>query len=255
MRKLIWDSEVTPNVMYSWRTGYNLSLDYNMIVDERAIICICYKWAGSEKVHSLHWDKGDDREMLRRFTKVLASADIAVAHNGDKFDVKWFRTRCIYHRIECPDNIVTHDTLKSARGRFLFNSNRLDYIAKFLGLGQKEDTGGLKLWKDVMAGNRAALRKMIDYCKNDVIILEKVEEEMNKYIPAKVHAGVLAGGFRHSCPKCGSGRTKRNKRSVSASGMHKVQLVCNDCGSNWTMAESSYAAELKKERKSKAFAQ
>jgi hypothetical protein len=38
----------------------------------------------------------------------------------------------------------TIDTLKWARKYFNFNSNKLDYIAKYLGVGQKMDTGGLR---------------------------------------------------------------------------------------------------------------
>jgi hypothetical protein len=253
IRKLYFDCETSPNVVYSWRLGYNLSIDHSALIEERAIICICYKWEHEDKVHSLTWDRGCDKKMLQRFSKVLRSADIAIAHNGDRFDVKWFRTRCLYHRVDCPSTIVTHDTLKTSKGRFYFNSNRLDYIAQFLGIGKKEDTGGFKLWKDVMAGNRSALKKMVSYCENDVVILEGVTKELDEYIEPKIHAGVHGGGFRHHCPKCGSDNTKRNKKKTTASGIAKIQLLCGECNTYFTLAEASYWASISKEKKAKGY--
>jgi hypothetical protein len=83
-------------------------------------------------------------------------------------------TRCLLHGISMFPKYTTIDTLKEARGRFRFNSNRLDYIGKFLGLGQKVHTG-FDLWKDIMLRNCAkSMLKMLAYCKNDVRLLENV---------------------------------------------------------------------------------
>ena len=81
--------------------------------------------------------------------EVANLANEMVGHNGDKFDLAWIRTRCLFHKIEMFPAYVTIDTLKIARSKFRFNSNRLNYIADFLGLGQKIKTE-YSLWKDIL---------------------------------------------------------------------------------------------------------
>jgi len=119
MKRLFFDIETSPNVVLSWGVGRKISIDYSNIIKERAIICVCWKWEGSSKVYSLEWDKGDDKKLLEDFIKVLNNADESIAHNGDRFDIKWLRTRCVFHQIEMPPKIKTLDTLKKARGAFI----------------------------------------------------------------------------------------------------------------------------------------
>lgn len=245
-RRLFIDCETSPNIVYSWRIGRKIDLDHSNIIKERAIITICYKWAGEESVKSLTWDKDqNDKEMLRKFVLVMNSADEIIAHNGDRFDLPWIRTRCIFHRIPMPSTLPSVDTLKQARRGFNFNSNRLDYLGGFLGHGHKQDTGGFGLWKSVMDGSRKSLSEMVVYCKRDVELLEKVYNELYSYTKPTIHVGVLTGGYRHSCPKCGSSNTHRSRKSTTAMGTPKVQLHCNDCNAYWTMAESTYIASMK----------
>ena len=88
--RLFFDIETSFNVGIFWRSGYNLNINPGDIIHERAIICICYKWEGEEEVHSLEWDsKQSDKAMLKKFLKVMAQANEIVAHNGDRFDMKW----------------------------------------------------------------------------------------------------------------------------------------------------------------------
>lgn len=237
VKRLFFDIETSPNIGLFWSPGYKVSISYENIIKERAIICIAWKWAGDSKVNALHWDKDqNDKEMLNEFVKVLEEADEIVAHNGDNFDIKWMRTRCLIHGIPVSPNFVTQDTLKLARGKFRFNSNRLDYIADFLGFGNKKPTG-FDLWKAVLLDkDPKAMKKMLDYCKHDVVLLEKVWEKLMTYVPAKTSVAVNAS----QCPECGSSNTIINKRRVTAAGYKKVQFRCQDCGKYHTTAESRF---------------
>jgi DNA polymerase elongation subunit (family B) len=137
-KRLFYDIETSFNVGVFWRTGYNLSIQPQDIIHERAIICICYKWEGEDEIHSLTWSKSQsDKQMIEKFVKVLAQADEIVAHNGDRFDLKWIRTRALFHGIQFMPSPKTIDTLKWAKKYFNFNSNKLDYIAKLLKVGAK----------------------------------------------------------------------------------------------------------------------
>ncbi len=101
---------------------------HDNIVKERAIICVCWKWEGEDEVHALTWDKNqDDKTLLKKFIKELNKADEIIGHNGDRFDIKWLRTRCIFHDIDMFPTYRTIDTLKYAKSSFYFNSNKLDY--------------------------------------------------------------------------------------------------------------------------------
>jgi len=184
-KKLFFDIEVSPDVVLSWGIGRKVSLSHDSIIQERAIICICWKWAGEDKVYSLKWNKGCDKEMIQRFAKVADSADELIAQNGDNFDIKWLRTRCIYHNIPISPKFNSIDTLKMARQGFRFNANRLDYMGKFLGYGGKVETN-YDMWKDILLQNDAKqMNLMVDYCKEDVILLEKVYNRLQQYCPIK----------------------------------------------------------------------
>lgn len=230
-RRLFFDIEVSANIGMFWESGYKKNIDHSNIIKERAIICICYKWEDEKEVHALHWDsKQCDKKLLEKFIKVANESDELCGHNGDRFDLAWIRTRCLFHKIEMFPIYTTIDTLKISRSKFKFNSNKLDYIAQFLGMGKKIKTE-FSLWKDILLHkDKVALAKMIKYCQNDVILLEKIYKKMSPHIVNKAHYGVIFGQDRGSCVECGSNELHRSKARVLASGIRRIQFRCNTCG-------------------------
>lgn len=256
-RRLFFDIETSPCEGYFWRPGYELNIPAENITREAAIICICYKWEGEKEIHWLHWDRNQsDKRLLQDFIKVANRADEIVGHNGDRFDIKWLRTRCMFHRIPAFPQYHSLDTLKKARSGFALNSNRLDYIGGYLGVGRKKVTKP-GLWKDVMNKKPGALEMMVKYCQQDVNLLEKVYQVMRPYITHRTHMGVLGGGgYKHHCPNCGSEHTKRNKNKVTAAGTLQVQMLCLACkekgkGTYWTMGHTTYINECRREEDKK----
>lgn len=229
-KRLFFDIETSPNLGLFWEAGYKKNIDYSNIIKERAIICICYKWEGEKECHALTWDsKQSDKKMLGDFVKIANESSEMVGHNGDKFDLAWIRTRCLYHGIDMFPNYVTVDTLKVARSKFRFNSNRLNYIAKFLGIGQKIHTD-FDLWKNIMLNkDKTAMDKMVKYCKNDVILLEKVYKHLQAHIVPKSHFGVMYGTDRGNCPECGSDELIIQQTRYSATGVKKYVYQCKTC--------------------------
>jgi len=229
-RRLFFDIETSPNIGLFWEAGYKKNIDYSNIIQERAIICICYKWQGEKDVYSLKWDRNqNDKKMLLDFIQVANQANELVGHNGDKFDLAWIRSRCLFHRIEMLPTYITIDTLKIARSKFRFNSNRLNYIADFLGIGQKIKTE-FSLWEDILLNNCSiAMEKMIKYCKKDVILLEKVYHQLSTHIIPKTHYGVIFGQDRGSCPECGSDELIISNRRTTATGVKQIQWKCKTC--------------------------
>lgn len=185
-RRLFFDIEVSANIVFSWRIGGDIVVSHDDIIQERAIICVCYKWEGDSKTHSIQWnDRGDDKELLTKFAKVIDSADEVVTQNGDAFDIKWLRARCIKHNIPISPKFNSIDTLKMAKAGFRFNSNKLDYMGQFLGEGKKIRTD-YDLWKNITLYNdKASIAKMIEYCKEDVALLERIYNRLKPYAPLK----------------------------------------------------------------------
>jgi uncharacterized protein YprB with RNaseH-like and TPR domain len=234
-KRLFFDIETAPNIAMIWQPGYKISVGHDNIIKERAIICVAWKWEGQKKIHCLTWDKNQcDKKLLQEFIKVMHEADEIVTHNGDRFDTPWIRTRCLLHGIPMSPDFVSIDTLKAARSKFKFNSNQLNYIAKFLSLGQKKPTG-FQLWKDICLHKcPKALKKMVDYCKHDVRLQEQVWDKMNSYLPVKTNRADDVDG----CPECGSFNTTISNHRVTAQGTRRIQFQCQDCGKYHTVAAS-----------------
>jgi uncharacterized protein YprB with RNaseH-like and TPR domain len=237
IKRLFFDIETSPNIGLFWTTGNKLSISHDSIIKERAIICICYKWEGKEEIYSLSWDnKQSDKKLLEKFIKIANEADELVGHNGDKYDLPWVRTRCLYHGLNLFPSYVTVDTLKYARSKFKFNSNKLDYIAQFLGLGTKISTG-FGLWKDiVLHKDEKAMEQMIEYCKGDVLLLEKIYNKLAPHFPEKLHVSE----DKTDCPTCGNNKWSFTKSRMSALGTIRVQMQCKKCGRYHTVSKKTY---------------
>lgn len=252
-KKLFFDIETSYNVIADFSCGWNKTIGPNQILKERAVICICYKWHNEDKVHRLTWDKNqDDKQMLIDFIKIIETADEVIGHNSERFDIKWLRTRCLYHRIPCPSKFRSLDTLKKAKGSFNFNSNKLDYIGQFLGVGQKTDTGGLQLWIDVCQNKDVeALSKMVDYCINDVILLQDIYNEINAYIHHNTNFAVLNGLPKWCCPECTSKKVKLRKSSTTVMGVIKRHMICEnrDCSIQFDISNRTYQDFLQRNLK------
>ena len=255
MRRLFWDIETSKGIYGIFGQGWNLRVGPGDEIVAPRIICICYKWEDEKKIHSIEWDKGDDRKVIRDFIKVLDTADESLGHNIDGFDLPWIRRRAIFYKIPMYWDYPTLDTLKgtkknSGRG-FRFDSNRLDAIARHLGIGKKIKTD-IELWHDItypafLTGlfpitdkYYKALRKMVKYCKMDVEILEQVYYRLTPYIKQKTHAGVIAGGNKWDCPKCASGNIYSKETVVTAAGTKRKRLLCKDCGVTQTVAMKTF---------------
>lgn len=241
INRLFADIETSPNIVLSWRLGFKINLSPDNLLKERAIVCIGYKWEHAKKAEVIVWDeKQDDKAMLRQFMEVANQADEIVMHNGDRFDLPWIRTRCLLHGIPTYPKYKTIDTLQWARRNFYFNSNRLDYISKFLGVGGKLKTE-FGLWKSVSLDNdRTALARMARYCKHDVAILEKVYTQLAAHVSHKTHVGVSAGLDKWTCPHCGGTNVAKNKTRVTAAGTVQHQMRCKDDGRSYTISERSF---------------
>lgn len=114
------------------------------------------------------------------------------------------------------------------------------------------ETGGFDLWKAIVLDNcRESLNKMVAYCKKDVVLLERVYQELRTYAPHKFNYAVAYGLETHDCPNCESEKVNLNKTKTTASGIIKRQMNCRECGSYFTISNKAYE-EYSKNKKSQS---
>lgn len=209
---LVFDIETSPMKAFAWGL-FDQNINIDQIIDDWFVICWSAKWLldgtiMSSCVTAKEAKKCDDKRVVTDLWKLLDEADIVVAHNGDKFDIKMMNTRFIKHNLNHPSFFRSVDTLKVAKKEFRISSNKLDYLCKFLGLETKADTGGFTLWKDCLEGKQEALDKMQKYCNQDVRILEELYLTLLPYIRNHPTIGLFIDD-KGGCPNCGSQSKKK----------------------------------------------
>jgi len=204
------------------------------LLQERYIICAAWKELGAKGTQAVavtddparyRKTPHDDKHVVTKLHKVLSEVDVVVAHNGDAFDSKWLNGRILFHGLPPLPPIKSVDTLKIARRMFNLNSNRLDYLGKYLGFGGKKSTPP-GLWIDVLKGDAEAVKTMVAYNKRDVELLEQVFLKLRPYMPdLNAHALFGSGAV---CPKCGSKDVQRRGWHASVTQVYR-RNQCQAC--------------------------
>lgn len=207
---LIFDIETSPLRCFSWGVGKQF-LTYDNIISDWFIISWSAKWLFGDGVMSdvLTPDeavRGDDERIIKSIWTLIDDADILIAHNGDRFDIRRLNTRFILHGMNPPSPYQTIDTLKvlcaDKRG-FSFASNRLDYIGELVTNKGKIETK-YDLWKRCMSGEAEALSYMEKYNRRDVELLEEVYLFLRPWIKGHPNLGLYMDTTNPVCTNCGN---------------------------------------------------
>ena len=88
-------------------------------------------------------------------------------------------------------------------------------------------TGGFDLWLGCMSGKKEAWKKMCDYNKQDVILLERIYLKLRGWMTAHPNMN-LVNGTLAACPNCGG--TQLTKHGFSYTRVSKSQrFQCTTC--------------------------
>jgi uncharacterized protein YprB with RNaseH-like and TPR domain len=238
------DIETAPSLGWVWAKWETNVIDFKT---DWYMLSFSYKWADEDKVHVVGLDDfpgyksnlENDKKLAKALWDVLNEADVVVAHNGDAFDLPKANTRFISHGFKPPKPYKTVDTLKIARRAFKFDSNKLDDLGRYLGIGRKLPNTGFHLWRGCMTGDADSWKLMKEYNKQDVILLEKVYFLVRAW--GNTYPVVNQG--TSTCPRCGS--EKVQKRGFSYTQQSKKQRYqCSSC-SGW------YEGHIKKQKTKK----
>lgn len=225
------DTETAPSLGWTWGPKWETSIiDFKT---DSYMLSFSYKIAGEKKITTrglidypgYSKDKENDEQLVKDLWAVFDEADIIIGHNVDKFDIKKANSRFLTHGLNPPSPYRTVDTLKISRRSFKFDSNKLDDLGHYLGLGRKLPHTGFHLWQGCMNGDLKSWNLMKRYNSQDVALLEKVYYAVRAWAP--VHPNVNKGQLE-ACPKCGSNKTQR--RGFSFTLLRKKQRYqCLSC--------------------------
>ena len=230
---MLFDLETAHNQIAKFDLRDEYVSHHNILV-ERYVICGAWKDLGAKRTQAVSVldDKKryaanphDDRHVIETLHAALSEADAVVGHNSDKFDLRWLQGRMLFHSLPPLPPSKSIDTLKIARRAFLLNSNRLDYLGKYLGLGGKASTPP-GLWMDVLRGDKKAIRTMVDYNKRDVDLLEQVFLKIRPYASTALNHQLFAD--HEGCPHCGSQKFERRGYRYADTQVY-ARFQCQAC--------------------------
>jgi len=232
---LILDVETAPLRSFTWGL-WKQNVGLNQIISDYYIISWAAKYLGEDEIYSDVLTpnealREDDKRIMQSLWELLNDCDIAIAHNGIKFDIPKINTRFVLHGIMPPSPYKQIDTLLTARNIFGFTSNRLDYLATFFGYAGKEPTS-FALWEECMIGNPEALNYMVFYNKKDVVILEQVYLKLRPFMKNHPNITLYIDEAEMSCPHCGSTHIHPIEDKYFMTQAVRYQAYrCDDCKS------------------------
>lgn len=239
MNTVYLDLETSYELLGSWGGLFDLDRLFTI----RDVMILSIAWAVNDgPVRCVGvWDfpgykpgeeKLTDRNLVKFiYEKILPDATMVVAHNGASFDFKIIRTRGLIHNLPPPAINIERDTKKMAKAIGRFTSNKQDNIIRQLGMEKvrKFDTGGLTLWRECIAGNKAAQRKMVEYNKRDVVGLREMHKKLEPWMRTGPNMNVIQGK-KLCCSSCGSHDVKRRGRRFTNTGSY-YWYFCESCRS------------------------
>lgn len=226
LKILLLDIETSPNLVHAFGL-FNQNIGINQIVESSYTMCWAAKWLDEEEVFFSSIIETTPRKMIKKIYALLEEADAVVHYNGTRFDMPTLNKEFLLLGLTPPSPYKDIDLLQTARRQFKFPSNKLDYVAQALGLGEKVKHTGFDLWKQCMKKDKKSWKMMKEYNIQDVVLLEKVYKKMLSWIrnhPNQngYHAGVV-------CPNCGSSNLIKRGVSCNTNTVYQ-RLRCKDCG-------------------------
>ena len=162
----------------------------NLNADFGVVLCGVIKPAGGEskvfrgdKISPTKWKnkRSDDSETVKAIVDELCKYDIWIAHNGDRFDVPYLRTRLAKWKLPPLPTTKLLDPVYLARNKLKMSYNSLEKIAEFLGVCSKTEVSSDMWLRASLDGDIQAMNYIVTHCLEDVITLEKVVGYLKGY--------------------------------------------------------------------------
>lgn len=233
---LIFDIETAPGVAFIW-SRWDKFVSHERIISEPGnVLTWSAKWLGADEVMndaSINYcdDPLDDFGVVDSLRMLLDECDIAVAHNGDRFDIKKLNTRFLYHGMRLPSPYKSVDTYKALKRVAGLDSASLDNAGAYFGLGRKLKHTGFELWRRCIDGDKAAFEEMLKYNDQDVLLLERLYLKLRPADHRHPNLALYSDMSEVTCPRCNSSNVSARKDTYTYTSVAKYQVYeCGDCG-------------------------
>lgn len=228
---LLFDIETAPMEVTVWGL-YKQRIPTDNIIKDWSVLTWAAKWLYAPEVISAKVSTDEafnrqDRSILGGIWDLFEQADIVIAHNAQKFDVRKLKSRWILNDFKPPAPYQVIDTLKESRKHFAHSSHKLDFLQMKFRQTRKIPTN-YELWQRCVNHDADALVEMQTYNKQDVFALEELYLKIRPWITSHPNLGVYDLGDA-VCAYCGHGEFEWVGHYYTPAGRYRTKR-CKSCG-------------------------
>jgi len=244
MRMLALDIETAPLTAYAWGL-FKETIHIDRVISSGYTLCWAAQWEGEDEVMFRSLFDSSAEDMLSDMWALLDEADVVIHYNGKKFDMPTLNGEFAKHGMTPPSNYRQIDLYHIVRSTFRFASNKLDFVARELGIGSKVQHKGMELWTDCMTAIRydwgdyvpaqlwESWEMMQAYNEEDVRLLWRLYERLQPWIRSHPNRALWVADLSEPmCPNCGSKNVRKRGIERPSTTYAYQRYKCNDCGAN-----------------------
>lgn len=235
MKILGIDIETAPNKAFVWGL-WKQTVSLSQLIQSGRVMCFAYRWfnlsydeSPVEFVSEVGGKRAHER-MVKSAHALLTEADAVVHYNGTSFDVPTLNKEFVKLGLGPPAPFAHIDLLLTARQKFRFTSNKLAHLLTQLGIEEKVDHSGFRLWIGCMDGDPDAWAEMETYNRRDVSSMEGLYRLLLPWISNHPNHALYQPDTdsRKMCPNCGGiDLQRRGKQRTKVMVYQRFQ--CQDC--------------------------
>lgn len=252
LKVLFWDIETAPNKSYHWDWyGINIPvMSHN--VELGFMLSHAWQWGFDGVIHSsiLTQDevlRKDDSRLVLEMHSLFNNADVIIAHNGKRFDIKKANASFAKHGMTPPSPYKVIDTVRISKKFFNLPSHSLAFLCQYFNLGvEKVSHEGFGLWVKCINGDQEALDLMEEYNRGDIPTLVKLYLHLRAWGNDGVDVSPLIDSKKLTCPTCGGHEVIDTHSQVISGKKLQVVYKCQECGAQSKLHETSNNIYLSK---------
>lgn len=239
------DIEVSPTLATVWGL-FQQNIAINQLIGNSEVLTWAARWLHEPSIMDGSLLRDGKRRMLKRIHALLCKADAVITWNGNDFDLKILNKEFMLLRLPPPAPYKSVDLLAECRAVFRFTSNKMDFVAKQLGVKCKVRHRGHEMWLDCMSKKPSAFREMLFYNRGDIVTLAGIHKRMAPWVRNPPNRYLYAGApnitdpARPPCPDCGGRHVVKVKDRVKKTRT-TTQWQCQSkkCGRYFTPTTAS----------------
>lgn len=161
----------------------------NLNADFGFILCYCIKEAGTDRIFEGHVTQEDafkdlDKNLLKKLIKDLLYFDRTIGFYSSRFDIPYIKTRCWMQGIDKFPGWKERyhkDLYFVARRNIKASSRKLANLERLMFNKTLKTQIENKFWIHAQQGQKKAMDYVLDHCRKDVILTEKVHHKFERF--------------------------------------------------------------------------